>query len=200
MSQSTNSRKAGRWVQIPLGILLLVLVLNALGGGYYGMAGAKDIPIEWLKGSPFRDYFSRPHTFNFCGRFCVGGCHFSLHKTPAGKKAAFGSCAIVVIWLSVQVAIIGYVSWMQPATAALTVIIFYSPFNFLYMAIKQLLFWLPMIIIAFANATLRELVFIKYYSEMRAHQLSTITLIFLCVIYTGFIFLTCTLKIQNKRF
>ena len=57
MSQSTNSRKAGRWVQIPLGILLLVLALNALGGGYYGMAGAKDIPREWLKGSPFRDYF-----------------------------------------------------------------------------------------------------------------------------------------------
>ncbi|ODT54920.1 MAG: hypothetical protein ABS68_00735 [Niastella sp. SCN 39-18] len=65
------------------------------------------------------------------------------------------------------------------------------------MVIKQFLFWLPMIIIAFANATLRELVFIKYYSEMRAHQLSTITLIFLCVIYTGFIF--PYLHIKNSK-
>jgi hypothetical protein len=35
------------------------------------------------------------------------------------------------------------------------------------------LLWLPMIVIAFANTTLRELVFIEKYSEFRAHQLST---------------------------
>ena len=40
-----------------LGILLLFLALNAFGGGYYGMAGAKDVPVEWLEGSPFNNYF-----------------------------------------------------------------------------------------------------------------------------------------------
>lgn len=51
------------------------------------------------------------------------------------------------------------------------------------MTLKQLLYCLPMIVLAFGNATLRELVFVKYYSEFRAHQLSTLTLIVLCGIY-----------------
>lgn len=130
MSQSTNSRKAGRWVQIPLGILLLVLALNALGGGYYGMAGAKDIPIEWLKGSPFRDYFFPGLILLiFVGGSALVAAILVFIKHRLAKIAAFGSCAIVVIWLSVQVAIIGYVSWMQPTTAALTVIIFLFTFQ-----------------------------------------------------------------------
>lgn len=54
-----------------------------------------------------------------------------------------------------------------------------------------------MIVIAFANATLRELVFIKHFSEFRAHQWSTITLIILCSIYVWFVF--PLLKIQNAK-
>jgi hypothetical protein len=63
------------------------------------------------------------------------------------------------------------------------------------MNINHFLLWLPMIVIAFANATLRELVFIKRYNEFRAHQLSTITLIILCSIYVWLVF--PLLKIQN---
>src|SRR4051812_43484652 len=64
------------------------------------------------------------------------------------------------------------------------------------MGIKHFLLWLPMIVIAFANATLRELVLMKYYGEFRAHQLSTITLIILCSIYVWFVF--PLLGIQNS--
>ena len=56
------------------------------------------------------------------------------------------------------------------------------------MEIKHFMFWLPMIVLAFANATLRELVFIKHYSELRAHQLSTLTLIVFCSLYVWFVF------------
>lgn len=65
------------------------------------------------------------------------------------------------------------------------------------MSIKQILLWLPMIVIAFGNATLRELLFIKYYNEFRAHQLSTITLIVLCAIYIWLVI--PLLNIQNSR-
>lgn len=65
------------------------------------------------------------------------------------------------------------------------------------MGIKHLLLWLPMIVLAFGNATLRELVFIKQFSEFRAHQLSTITLIILCSIYIWFVF--PLLNIQNSK-
>ena len=56
------------------------------------------------------------------------------------------------------------------------------------MSTKHFLLWLPMIAIAFANAAIRQLVFVKYFNELRAHQLSTITLIILCSVYVGFIF------------
>jgi hypothetical protein len=62
---------------------------------------------------------------------------------------------------------------------------------------KLILLWLPMIVIAFVNAALRELVFIKQYSELRAHQLSTLTLIVFCSVYTWFIF--PQLNIQHSQ-
>ncbi|XZF15503.1 hypothetical protein ACTHGU_05160 [Chitinophagaceae bacterium MMS25-I14] len=62
---------------------------------------------------------------------------------------------------------------------------------------KQILLWLPMIAIAFANATLRELALVKHYSELQAHQLSTITLIILCAIYTWLVF--PALGVQHAR-
>jgi hypothetical protein len=34
------------------------------------------------------------------------------------RRAALSAGVIVLGWITVQVAIIGYVSWMQPATAA----------------------------------------------------------------------------------
>ena len=45
-----------------------------------------------------------------------------------------------------------------------------------------------MIVIAFANATFRQLIFVKYTNELRAHQLSTLTLIILCSVYVWMIF------------
>lgn len=65
------------------------------------------------------------------------------------------------------------------------------------MTFKHFVLWLPMIIIAFANATLREIVFVKYFSEFRAHQLSTLTLIILCSVYIWFVF--PVLNIHNSK-
>lgn len=56
------------------------------------------------------------------------------------------------------------------------------------MSIKLFLLWLPMIVIAFLNATLRQLIFINYFNDLRAHQLSTITLIIFCSVYVWFVF------------
>lgn len=63
------------------------------------------------------------------------------------------------------------------------------------MEIDHFLFWLPMIALAFINAGLRELVFRKHFTELRAGQLSTITLMILCGIYALLIFRF--LNIQN---
>ncbi len=68
------------------------------------------------------------------------------------------------------------------------------------MNINQLLLWLPMIVIAFLNATLRELILIKHFSEFRAHQLSTIVLILLCSVYVWFVFPLLKLETAAQAF
>ncbi len=104
-----------RWV---VGGLLSFLALNAFGGGYYGMSGAPGVPREWLAGSPFRDYFI-PGLFLFVvigGAFLTAG--IAVFARAAWRRLAVAiSVALVFAWLAIQVAIIGYVSWMQPATA-----------------------------------------------------------------------------------
>jgi len=97
--------------------LLLFGAINAFGGGYYGLAGAEDVPREWLRGSPFADYFI-PSLILFA---VVGGSFLAatvlvFARSPLDRTAALAAGAIVLVWIAAQVAIIGYVSWMQPVT------------------------------------------------------------------------------------
>lgn len=66
-------------LRILLGILLAIVALNVFGGGYYGMAGAKDIPLEWLNGSSFKSYFF-PSLFLFAivTSVCLVGAVFAF--------------------------------------------------------------------------------------------------------------------------
>ena len=50
--------------------------------------------------------------------------------------------------------------------------------------LKYILAWFPMLIIAIANGALREMLFKKYLNDLRAHQLSTVTLI---LFFAGYI-------------
>lgn len=98
--------------------------MNAFGGGYYGLAGAKGIPTEWLEGSVFRDYFipSLVLLVVVGGSFLVAALAVFARWRRAALLAA-GAAAVVIGWLAVQVSIIGYVSWMQPVTAIAAVVI-----------------------------------------------------------------------------
>jgi hypothetical protein len=107
-----------------LGILLAFLALNAFGGGYYGMTGAKNIPLEWLHGSPFQNYFI-PSLFLFSviGGSALVAAIAVFSQSPIARVAALFCGTIVLFWIAVQVIIIGYVSWMQPVTAAAAIAI-----------------------------------------------------------------------------
>lgn len=48
---------------------------------------------------------------------------------------------------------------------------------------KYFLAWFPMLILAIANGALRDLVYKKHVGELTAHQISTITLFVLFVVY-----------------
>jgi hypothetical protein len=81
------------------------------------MSGAEDVPREWLEGSPFDDYFI-PGLVLFVA---VGGSLLAAATAVfAGlrraRHAALAAGLVVLGWLAVETLIIGYVSWMQPAT------------------------------------------------------------------------------------
>ncbi len=107
-----------------LGILLIILAVNAFGGGWYGMSGTPDIPLEWLENTPFTNYFI-PSLILF---IVVGGASLAagilvFRISRVARLASFFAGMITVIWLSVQMSMIGYVSWMQPTTAVVAAVI-----------------------------------------------------------------------------
>lgn len=124
MIKKNQAARISRPIRYMLIFLLLLVAINAFAGGYYGMAGAKNIPLEWLEGTPFTNYFI-PSLFLF---LIIGGsslfASIALIKShPLGTKIAFISAALIILWLIIQVVMIGYVSWMQPATAAVALVI-----------------------------------------------------------------------------
>jgi uncharacterized membrane protein (UPF0136 family) len=104
-------------IRYALGALLAFGAVNAFAGGYYGLSGAPGVPLEWLEGSPFSDY-TIPSLI--LGVVVGGTLGFAALAVLAGRRfagrSAFVAGAIVLGWIVVQVSIIGYVSWMQPAT------------------------------------------------------------------------------------
>jgi hypothetical protein len=105
--------------------LHFVVGINALAGGYYGLSGAPNVPLEWLQGSPFNSFFV-PSLFLFlvvAGSQLWAAIALAARQARAKKVSAL-SGLILLTWICAQVAIIGYVSWLQPAMgiAALTTI------------------------------------------------------------------------------
>lgn len=110
-------QSSSRTVRYVLGSLLAFGALNAFGGGYYGLSGAKGVPTEWLAGTPFGDY-TVPSWILFAvvgGSFLVAAVAV-LARSRMARTSALTAGMVVLVWIVVQVAIIGYVSWMQPAT------------------------------------------------------------------------------------
>jgi hypothetical protein len=101
--------------KIALILIQLLVMLNAFGGGLYGLAGAKDIPMFWLDGSPFHSFFI-PSLFLFV---VIGGGMLVativwLRKSRLAPWVSLSMGALLMLWIVVQVAIIGYVSALQP--------------------------------------------------------------------------------------
>lgn len=124
-------------VRYLLGILLLIVAVNALGGGYYGMAGAKDVPTEWLEGSPFHSYLV-PSIILFLvvGGSCLWAAIAVFKRKKSAPKAATAAALIMLAWIGTQLIIIGYVSWLQPAIVFIAMLVLMCA-NALYRITRQ---------------------------------------------------------------
>lgn len=109
-----------------LGLLLALVAVNAFGGGVYGMLGAEQVPLSWLKSTPFHSYLV-PSLILF---FVVGGiaAYASIAVFRNDRRAALAcylAGSILACWIMVQVAMIGYVSWLQPVMFAMAILILF---------------------------------------------------------------------------
>ena len=92
-----------RILRYSLGALLAFAALNAFGGGYYAISGAKGVPLVWLEGSPFKSYLI-PGIILFG---LVGGAFLSasiavLANLRIAMFATYTAVVIVSIWMTVQ--------------------------------------------------------------------------------------------------
>src|SRR5687768_5207272 len=94
-------------LRIGLGALLAFGALNAFGGAYYGLAGARGVPTEWLRGSPFSDYFIPSLILGIVvgGSFLLASIAV-FRGWPNARLIALGAGVIVLGWITVQLAII----------------------------------------------------------------------------------------------
>jgi hypothetical protein len=109
----------GRRTEQATAALAALVALNAAGGAAYGLAGARDVPPEWLDGSPFSSY-RVPSLVLGAG---VGGTSAAAALAawrggPAAAPAAVLAGAVLTAWIAAQVAVIGLRSPLQPAMAA----------------------------------------------------------------------------------
>ena len=120
------SNSGEKTVRYALGISLFLVALNAFGGGYYGMTGAKNVPVEWLDGSPFSNYIVPSFIlFAIVGGSALFAAIAVFRKMKNARKSAFTAGLVILVWIAVQVSIIGYVSWMQPATTIAGILILF---------------------------------------------------------------------------
>ena len=106
-------------VKTALIALQLLVAANAVGGGIYGLAGAKDVPTEWLEGSPFHSY-TVPSLFLLGvvgGGMLVATAAWLLRRRIA-PWLSLGMGVTLMLWIVAQVAIITLNSWLQPASFA----------------------------------------------------------------------------------
>jgi hypothetical protein len=95
--------------------LELFVAFWAFAGGIGMMGGGLDLPSDWLDGTPFSNYFF-PGLILFV---VVGGSMLAASLAVWSRNLFAGPASLAVgsillIWIIVQVAMIGYRSWMQP--------------------------------------------------------------------------------------
>lgn len=112
-------------VRSMLATLLLLTAVTAFAGGYYGLAGAHAVPKAWLAGSPFPDYTtpSLLLTVVVGGSLFVAGIAVLLRWAVARAFAGVAS-TVLLLWIVAEYTVIGQVSWLQPVTVLVGLVMF----------------------------------------------------------------------------
>jgi hypothetical protein len=115
-AQQANSsrRPRGRLARAAIALEIL-LGVGAIGGGLALMVGPNGeilpLPVSALAGSPFANYFvPGAILFTIIGLGPLGAALLAWRRHPVAPLLAFATGAVLLIWLGVEIAIIGYAS------------------------------------------------------------------------------------------
>jgi hypothetical protein len=113
----------------------LFLALNAVAGAVYAFGGAEGVKREWLDGTPFHDYVVPGVILLVVVGGSVGLAAATLLHDRSAWKLSLAAGGVLIAgtlkkrlapsrgWLAVETLVIGVVSWMQPTTLALALLI-----------------------------------------------------------------------------
>lgn len=92
------------------GVLAVAGCIGLLGGGI-------QFPAAWLLGTPFSDYTVPALILGVVvgGSALVAAAVTALASREVGALATAAAGAVMLGWIVGELALIGYVSWMQPA-------------------------------------------------------------------------------------
>jgi hypothetical protein len=132
-----SGRMCGEVETPPLGRLAataialeILLGIGAIGGGIALMAGPNGevlpLPVSALTGSPFADYFAPGAIlFAILGLGPLGAALLAWRRHPLAPFLAFAVGSALLIWLAVEIAIVGYANDppLQPLYLGLGIVI-----------------------------------------------------------------------------
>jgi hypothetical protein len=102
----------------------LFLALNAVAGAVYAFGGAEGVKRERLDGTPFNDYvIPGVILLVVVGGSLAAAATVLLRRVPNAWAFSVAAGAVVIGWLIVETLMIGLVSWMQPTTFAVALVI-----------------------------------------------------------------------------
>jgi hypothetical protein len=102
----------------------LFLALNAVAGAVYAFGGAEGVKREWLDGTPFHDYvIPGVLLVVVVGGSLAAAAVALLRRVPTAWEFSVAAGAVVLGWIVVETLMIGLVSWMQPTTFAVGLLI-----------------------------------------------------------------------------
>ncbi|GIW03716.1 MAG: hypothetical protein KatS3mg059_0336 [Thermomicrobiales bacterium] len=119
-----QSLSSAKWYRVVMVGMESLIGLRASAGGIGLMINGLGMPRDQLEGTPFESYVIP----GLILAAAVGGSMAVAAWTawrphPHAALASLGAGAILVTWIAVQVAMLGYLSWLQPVMflAGLTV-------------------------------------------------------------------------------
>lgn len=112
-------------VRIALFALNVFVGLTAVAGGIGFLTGGLQMPLEWLRDTPFSDYTIPGLVLAIVvGGSTVVAAVMMPIQHEAGVLASALAGVMLVGWIAVEVAMIGLVNWLQPFYFVLGLLIF----------------------------------------------------------------------------